>query len=71
MKVEIISEIDAYLVTDLVNATIEKLEKENNKIIDIKFESSKSNGGSTYSVMIIYCGKDEYREVIINKILDR
>lgn len=55
-----------------LNEEIEKIEKGDGIILDIKYSSNGVDNSNTsrYSALIIYCTKSEYREVKINKLLE-
>jgi len=54
-----------------LNETLSKLEDSGDVIVDIKYSDSGQSNKENYTALIIYCTKAEYRELIINKILDK
>jgi|VirMetMinimDraft_7_1064189.scaffolds.fasta_scaffold38795_2 hypothetical protein len=69
MKVKVLGESYDSRLTDSVNRFIKEINENGDIVIDIKFSTAKSNTNN-FSAMIIYCGKDEYREIVIDKVLD-
>jgi hypothetical protein len=65
MKIEIIIAGDVITLNHKANFKISEIESDGNKIIDIKYQFSNCP-----SILVIYCSKDEYRDVVINKILE-
>jgi hypothetical protein len=63
---------DSYCFEEEMNIQLIGIKEAGHIVIDIKYSSSSKDGSMhNYSAVIIYCDKAEYRELQIDKILDK